>query len=78
LNIFLAAGNRVRNIVSNAHPGGVFVLFSSSDGMIISGGKDKRLLVWDQDLNSLGMDFEVILYLKIKHFSNYVLSIAVG
>lgn len=55
----VAAGNRVRNIVTNAHPGGVFVLFPASDGTLISGGKDKRLVVWDQDLNRTGMNYEV-------------------
>ncbi|OQV21716.1 Echinoderm microtubule-associated protein-like 1 [Hypsibius exemplaris] len=54
-----AAGNRVRNIVTNAHPGGVFVLFCCSDGTLVSGGKDKRLVGWDQDLNRTGMEYEL-------------------
>ncbi|GAV03860.1 hypothetical protein RvY_14230 [Ramazzottius varieornatus] len=54
-----AAGNRVRQIVNNAHPGGVFVLLSCDDGTLVSGGKDKRLLVWDQDLNKTGMEYEL-------------------
>ena len=45
--------------MNNAHQGGVFVLLSCDDGTLVSGGKDKRLVVWDQDLNRTGMEYEL-------------------
>lgn len=56
--MLFSGGNRIRHIVTNAHPGGVFVLFVTAEGHLISGGKDKRIAAWDQNLRKLGPETE--------------------
>uniref|UniRef100_A0A671NSJ5 Echinoderm microtubule-associated protein-like 2 n=1 Tax=Sinocyclocheilus anshuiensis TaxID=1608454 RepID=A0A671NSJ5_9TELE len=51
-NIYIWAkgGNRISQVVSGAHEGGIFSLCVLKDGTLVSGGgKDRRVLLWDHD-----------------------------
>ncbi|RXN07661.1 echinoderm microtubule-associated -like 2 isoform X1 [Labeo rohita] len=51
-NIYIWAkgGNRISQVVSGAHEGGIFSLCVLKDGTLVSGGgKDRRVLQWDHD-----------------------------
>ncbi|XP_051966138.1 echinoderm microtubule-associated protein-like 2 isoform X1 [Xyrauchen texanus] len=51
-NIYIWAkgGNRISQVVSGAHEGGIFSLCLLKDGTLVSGGgKDRKVLLWDHD-----------------------------
>lgn len=51
-NIYIWAkgGNRISQVVSGAHEGGIFSLCVLKDGTLVSGGgKDRKLFLWDRD-----------------------------
>ncbi|XP_051718038.1 echinoderm microtubule-associated protein-like 2 isoform X1 [Ctenopharyngodon idella] len=51
-NIYIWAkgGNRISQVVSGAHEGGIFSLCVLKDGTLVSGGgKDRKVLQWDHD-----------------------------
>ena len=39
----------VQNVIPNAHPGGVFALAATPDGLVSGGGKDYRVRLFDWD-----------------------------
>ncbi|KAM3875617.1 echinoderm microtubule-associated protein-like 2 [Diretmus argenteus] len=60
-NIYVWAkgGNRISQVVSGAHEGGIFSLCVLKDGTVVSGGgKDRRVALWDHDY-SRQADMEV-------------------
>ncbi|GLD52777.1 echinoderm microtubule-associated protein-like 2 isoform X1 [Lates japonicus] len=51
-NIYIWAkgGNRISQVVSGAHEGGIFSVCVLKDGTMVSGGgKDRRVVLWDHD-----------------------------
>lgn len=51
-NIYIWAkgGNRISQVVSGAHEGGIFSLCVLKDGTLVSGGgKDRKLVLWDHE-----------------------------
>ena len=52
--IYLIGGNTVMRSVKRAHDGPVFSILVQKDGMIITGGKDGRIIEWDRDLQRKG------------------------
>ncbi|KAM9317692.1 echinoderm microtubule-associated protein-like 2 isoform 2-T2 [Pholidichthys leucotaenia] len=51
-NIYIWAkgGNRISQVVSGAHEGGIFSICVLKDGTMVSGGgKDRRVVLWDHD-----------------------------
>ncbi|XP_055082239.1 echinoderm microtubule-associated protein-like 2 isoform X3 [Periophthalmus magnuspinnatus] len=51
-NIYIWAkgGNRINQVVSGAHEGGIFSLCVLKDGTLVSGGgKDRKVVLWDHD-----------------------------
>lgn len=48
--LWFKGGNRISQVVSGAHEGGIFSLCLLKDGTLVSGGgKDRRVLLWDHD-----------------------------
>lgn len=44
----------------NAHEGGVFSVFATKDGTLLSGGgKDRKIVEWDSELQKTGFEYEV-------------------
>jgi WD40 repeat protein len=52
----------VQQAISNAHPGGVFALAATPDGLVSGGGKDYRvrLFDWDMTVWSLSKSFGLL------------------
>uniref|UniRef100_A0A667ZRD4 EMAP like 2 n=1 Tax=Myripristis murdjan TaxID=586833 RepID=A0A667ZRD4_9TELE len=51
-NIYVWAkgGNRISQVVSGAHEGGIFSVCVLKDGTVVSGGgKDRKVVLWDRD-----------------------------
>lgn len=49
--------NKVARTVYNAHEGGVFSICAMKDGTFLTGGgRDRRIVEWDQSLNSTGRE----------------------
>lgn len=43
-------GNRISQVLSEAHEGGIFSICVLKDGTMVSGGgKDRKVVLWDQD-----------------------------
>jgi microtubule-associated protein-like 1/2 len=52
--------NRSTRTVYNAHDGGVFTICAMKDGTIVTGGgKDRRIVEWDSNLNKTGREAKV-------------------
>lgn len=47
--IWPRGSNRPRSIIPNAHPGGVFSVIAMKDGSYLSGGRDRRIVEWDEN-----------------------------
>ncbi|XP_072308624.1 echinoderm microtubule-associated protein-like 2 isoform X1 [Eucyclogobius newberryi] len=48
--IWAKGGNRISQVVSGAHEGGIFSLCVLKDGTLVSGGgKDRKVVLWDHD-----------------------------
>uniref|UniRef100_A0A4W3H1Z5 EMAP like 2 n=1 Tax=Callorhinchus milii TaxID=7868 RepID=A0A4W3H1Z5_CALMI len=46
--------NRIRSVVAGAHEGGIFSVCMRNDGTLLSGGgKDRKLILWDQQYRKL-------------------------
>lgn len=46
----LPGGNRVSQVVSGAHEGGIFSVCVLKDGTMVSGGgKDRKVVLWDHN-----------------------------
>ena len=60
--------NRPIRTIYNAHDGGVFTICILKDGTLVTGGgKDKRIVEWDLNINRTGREAKV--------FSKYLLLI---
>ena len=56
----IIGGNRIVNAMIGAHEGGVFSLSMMEDGMLLSGGgKDRKIIQWDNTYNKTGQNAEV-------------------
>ena len=42
-----------------AHEGGIFSLCVMKDGTLLSGGKDRRIIAWNQDYSPKNQEHEV-------------------
>jgi microtubule-associated protein-like 1/2 len=52
--------NRSTRTVHNAHDSGVFTICAMKDGTIVTGGgKDRRIVEWDSNLNKTGREAKV-------------------
>ncbi|XP_060556828.1 echinoderm microtubule-associated protein-like 2 isoform X5 [Ruditapes philippinarum] len=61
-NIFLweKGANKISKAETGVHEGGVFSLYTTKDGNILSGGgKDRKILEWSKDLQRTGNSYEV-------------------
>lgn len=59
--------NRPSRTLHNAHDGGVFSICTMKDGTYLTGGgKDKRIVEWDRNLNRTGREAKVLLKKKKK------------
>lgn len=47
-------GNRPKKVISKAHQGGVFSVIAMKDGTYLSGGRDRRVLEWDENFTQTG------------------------
>lgn len=46
----LTGGNRISQVLSGAHEGGIFSICVLKDGTMVSGGgKDRKVVLWDRD-----------------------------
>lgn len=52
-------GNRPRKITQNAHHGGVFSVIAMKDGSYLSGGRDRRIVEWDENFHPTGRIVEI-------------------
>lgn len=58
--IWPRGSNRPLRTIYNAHTGGVFTILSLSDGRFLTGGgKDRRIVEWDQEFNRTGIEAEL-------------------
>lgn len=51
--------HRPRKLVPNAHTGGVFSIITMRDGTYLSGGKDRKIIEWDQNLRRTGRQIQL-------------------
>ncbi|XP_065052263.1 echinoderm microtubule-associated protein-like 2 isoform X3 [Rhopilema esculentum] len=61
-NVFVwgQGSNRISKAVKEAHSGGIFSICCMSDGKILTGGgKDKRILEWDQCYKKTGREIDI-------------------
>ena len=64
--VWQRSANRPIRTIFNAHEGGVFTVCILKDGTVVTGGgKDKRIVEWDINLNRTGREAKVCIYLKI-------------
>ncbi|XP_052766462.1 echinoderm microtubule-associated protein-like 2 isoform X3 [Mya arenaria] len=64
-NIYMweKGSNKISKAIQNAHEGGVFSLWASRDGSILSGGgKDRKIIQWDADFQKTGVQNEIPEY----------------
>lgn len=52
-------GNKPKQIVRAAHDGGVFSILAMKDGTYLTGGRDRRIVEWDDSLNATGREIEL-------------------
>jgi len=58
--LFTLGANKISKAVPNAHEGGVFSLYATKDGTLMSGGgKDRKIIEWDNELQKTGYEHEV-------------------
>lgn len=72
MNFPLGTGRNIR-VAKSVHEGGVFSICALKGGRIITGGgRDRRLVEWDIQLNRTGKIAEVLtLLLSNKNYSIY-------
>ena len=51
--------NRVSHSVVGAHEGGIFSVCVLKDGIILTGGKDRRIVEWSASYAKTGQEHEV-------------------
>lgn len=58
--IWHQSSNRIVRTIHNAHDGSIFDICTLKDGKIVSGGgKDKRIIEWDSNMNRTGREAKV-------------------
>jgi microtubule-associated protein-like 1/2 len=56
----ISGTNKISQIVTGAHTGGVFSLCFTKDGNLLSGGgKDRKIVEWDASYAKTGRETEV-------------------
>jgi microtubule-associated protein-like 1/2 len=48
--------NKPRRIIRDAHPGGVFSVLAMKDGSYLTGGRDRRVVEWDENFEPTGRE----------------------
>lgn len=57
--IWPLGSNRPRKIIPNIHAGGVFSIMTMKDRTFLTGGKDRRIVEWDENCNPTGREIEL-------------------
>ena len=57
--LFFEGTNRITQAVLGAHEGGIFSICVLKDGIILTGGKDRRIVEWGPAYNRTGLEHEV-------------------
>lgn len=58
--VHVLGSNKISKSLPNAHEGGVFSLCMTKDGSLLSGGgRDRKIIEWDTDLQRTGYEIEV-------------------
>lgn len=57
--IWPRGSNRPKRVVYDAHQGGVFSVLAMKDGSYLTGGRDRRIVEWDENLNPTGREAEL-------------------
>ena len=62
LNYFIPfTGNTISHAMEGVHKGGVLSLCFTKEGNLLSGGKDRRILEWDESYEPTGQEAQVCL-----------------
>lgn len=59
LIIWSRGSNRPKKIIHDAHQGGVFSVLAMKDGSYLTGGRDRRIVEWDDNFNRTGREAEL-------------------
>lgn len=59
LMIWPKGNNRPKRVIHDAHQGGVFSVLAMKDGSYLSGGRDRRIVEWDEEFNQTGREAEL-------------------
>lgn len=51
--------NRPKRVIHDAHQGGVFSILAMKDGSYLSGGRDRRIVEWDENFEPTGQEAEL-------------------
>lgn len=57
--IWPKGSNRPKTIIRDAHQGGVFSVLAMKDGTYLSGGRDRRIVEWDENFEPTGNEAEL-------------------
>lgn len=57
--IWPKGSNRPKTIIHDAHQGGVFSVLAMKDGTYLSGGRDRRIVEWDENFEPTGNEAEL-------------------
>lgn len=59
LMIWPRGSNRPKRVIHDAHHGGVFSVLAMKDGSYLTGGRDRRIVEWDEGFNHTGREAEL-------------------
>lgn len=57
--IWPQGSNRPKRVIHDVHQGGVFSILAMKDGSYLTGGRDRRIIEWDENLNQTGRKAEL-------------------
>jgi len=57
--IWPRGANRPRKVIHDAHQGGVFSVLAMKDGSYLTGGRDRRIVEWDENFTRTGREAEL-------------------
>ena len=72
ITIIFLGTNRVSKAVLGAHEGGIFSICVLKDGIILTGGKDRRIVEWKATYEKTGQEHEVGEELSQRFWKNVV------
>jgi hypothetical protein len=58
--LLLAGQNKVTVAINGAHEGGIFSICIMKDGTFVTGGKDKKIIEWNNSYKRTGREHEVM------------------